>query len=93
MKLSAFPLRGSVRLVLQNFFECMYNQHAEDDDATSAGNKSQTLPAAVNTSDAIAMEKFTHVAEKFVHKSVKAALAPYKEAIMRFSQIQLDTVR
>jgi hypothetical protein len=70
----------------------MYNQHA-DDDATSAGHKSQALPAAANTADTIAMEKFTHVAEKFVQKSVKAALAPYKEAIMRFSQIQMDTVR
>ncbi len=81
-----------MRLVLQNFFECMYNQHADDDDATSA-HKSQALPAAVDAADARAMEKFAHVAEKFVQKSVTAALAPYKDAIMRFSQLQMDTVR
>ena len=81
-----------MRLVLQNFFECMYNQHADDDDATSA-QKSQALPAAVDAADARAMEKFAHVAEKFVQKSIKAALAPYKDAIMRFSQVQMDTVR
>jgi hypothetical protein len=88
----SFLFYVSVRLVLQNFFECMYNQQS-DDDATSAGHKSQALPAAVNAADTIAMEKFAHVAEKFVQKSVKAALAPYKDAIMRFSQIQMDTVR
>jgi len=87
-----FPFCTSVRLVLQNFFECMYNQHGDDDDATS-GQKSQALPAAVDAADARAMEKFAHVAEKFVQKSITAALAPYKDAIMRFSQVQMDTVR
>ncbi len=38
------------------------------------------------------MEKFAHVSEKFVIKSVVAALNPYKQALMHFHQVQLDTV-
>ena len=38
------------------------------------------------------MEKFAHVAEKFMYKSVVAAIAPFKEAVMRFALLQADTV-
>ncbi len=78
-----------MHLVLQNFFECMFMQSVGDD--ASSAHKS-LMATAVGTADAKTMEKFAHVAEKFVHKSVVAALAPYKEAVMRFQQVQLDTV-
>ncbi len=67
----------------------MFKQSGGDD--ASSAHKS-LMATAVGTADAKTMEKFAHVAEKFVHKSVVAALAPYKEAVMRFQQVQLDTV-
>lgn len=69
----------------------MYKQSSEDDDATSA-HKSLEMANAVEAADARTMDKFAHVAEKFVQKSVAAALVPYKQALLRFEQVQLDTV-
>jgi hypothetical protein len=68
----------------------MYNQNSDGDDATSA-HKS-LMATALDSADAKTMEKFAHVSEKFVMKSVAAALAPYKESLMHFHQVQLDTV-
>jgi hypothetical protein len=51
------------------------------------------MAAAVDAADARTMEKFVHVAEKFVHKSIAAALSPIKDAILQFERLQADTVR
>jgi hypothetical protein len=72
----------------------MYNQLSEDDDTSSpTQNKTHAIAAAVEAADARTMEKFTHVADMFVQKSIAAALSPYKQAVLRFAQVQLDTVR
>ncbi len=73
----------------------MFNQHSEDGMSTSnpAQSKLHSAAAAVEAADARTMERYTHVADEFVQKSIAAALSPYKEAMLRFAQVQLDTVR
>jgi hypothetical protein len=73
----------------------MFNQLSEDGMSTSSPiqNKSHAIAAAVEAADARTMERFTQVADVFVQKSIAAALSPYKEAMLRFAQVQLDTVR
>ena len=72
----------------------MYHQLSEDDDTSSpTQNKTHAIAAAVEAADVRTMEKFSHVADMFVQKSIAAALVPYKEAVLRFAQVQLDTVR
>jgi len=83
----------SVRLVLQNFFECIYSARGDNESSDVDHKPHASFAAAIEAADTRTMEKFAHVAEKFVHKSVVAAIAPFKEAVMRFALLQADTVR
>ena len=83
----------SVRLVLQNFFECIYSARGDNESSDADHKPHASFAAAMEAADARTMEKFAHVAEKFVQKSVVAAIAPFKEAVMRFALLQADTVR
>ena len=89
----ALPLPRSVRLVLQNFFECIYSARSDNESSDVDHKPHASFAAAIEAADTRTMEKFAHVAEKFVHKSVVAAIAPFKEAVMRFALLQADTVR
>ena len=89
----SLPPPRSVRLVLQNFFECIHSARSDSESSDADHKPHGSFAAAMEAADARSMEKFAHVAEKFMHKSVVAAIAPFKEAVMRFALLQADTVR